>query len=94
MGAHLQLEQLTLLDSEPPAWRQFRADGDLEFFVTDFVGFVRAFSEPSLKAALCPQGGEGIEELYLRLEQRVRASPESFDFTVHVISALISYQGP
>ncbi|MEB3353435.1 MAG: hypothetical protein VKM34_04275 [Cyanobacteriota bacterium] len=58
------------------------------------MGFVRAFSEPSLKAALCPQGGEAIEELYRRLEPRVRASPEAFHFSVHVISALISHQDP
>ncbi len=94
LGAHLHLEQLALRDSQPPAWRRFRADGDLDAFVKDFVGFVRAFSEPSLKAALDPAGGGAIEELYHRLERHVRATPEAFDFTVHVISALISRQGP
>jgi hypothetical protein len=88
LGDRFVLEQIELRDSDPPAWQRYAADGDAAVFARSFVGFVRAFSEPSLRAALDP-GGAALDELYRRLEQRAADDPSSFAFTVHVLSAVI-----
>jgi hypothetical protein len=88
VGDRLTLEHVSLRDSEPPAWQRYATDGDAEAFARAFVGFARAFSEPSLRAALDPDGA-ALGELYRRLEQRAAADPRAFAFTVHVLSAVI-----
>jgi hypothetical protein len=56
-------EALTMANQAYQDWSHFLALRalDLDAFVKDFVGFVRAFGEPSLRAALNPEGGEAIE---------------------------------
>jgi len=69
LGERFELEHVALSDSETPAWQRYEADGDADVFARAFVGFVRAFSEPTLRAALDPDGAT-LDELYRRLEQR------------------------
>jgi SAM dependent carboxyl methyltransferase len=92
LGDRFELEHLELRDSETPAWQRYEADGDADAFARSFVGFVRAFSEPSLRAALDPDGA-ALDELYRRLGQRAAADPSAFAFTVHVLSAVIVRTG-
>ncbi len=89
LSDRFELERLELRDSEPAFWQHYQADGDAEAFARSFVGFVRAFSEPSLRVALDPDG-EAIGELYRRLERRAAVDPSAFTFTVHVLSAVIA----
>lgn len=88
LGDRFELEMSDLRDSEPPAWQRYATDGDAEAFAASFVGFVRAFSEPSLRADLDPDDA-ALDELYRRLEQRAAADPSAFAFTVHVLSAVV-----
>ena len=92
LGAHFEVEHLDVRDSEPPAWQRYREDGDAETFARSFVGFVRAFSEPSLRAAIDPDGA-ALGELYRRLERRAAADPSAFAFTVHVLSVVVVRTG-
>jgi len=92
LGERFELEHVALSDSETPAWQRYEADGDADVFARAFVGFVRAFSEPTLRAALDPDGAT-LDELYRRLEQRAAGDPSAFTFTVHVLSAVIVRTG-
>jgi hypothetical protein len=76
LADRFELEHLELRDSEPPFWQRYEDDSDAEAFARSFVGFARAFSEPSLRAALDPDG-ETLGELYRRLAQRAEADPSA-----------------
>jgi hypothetical protein len=89
IGRRLVLEHITIADSVNPASQRYRETGDAAAFAREFVGFFRAFSEPSLRAALDPRG-KAIDELYRRLEARLTAAADDFAFTVHVLTAVIA----
>lgn len=89
VGRRLALEHVSIVDSEHPAVARHRETGDTAAFAGEFVGFFRAFSEPSLRAALDPSGTV-TAELYERMEARLAAEPGDFDFTVHVLTAVIA----
>lgn len=89
IGDRLVLEHLALDDSVNPVWAAYQESRDLDAFAAGFVGFFRAFSEPSLVAALDPDGS-ALDELYRRLADAVRTSPDDFAFTIHVLSAVIA----
>jgi SAM dependent carboxyl methyltransferase len=89
LGRRLRLEQVAIADVANPASDRFEHDGDADAFARDFVGFFRAFSEPSLRDAIDPDG-DAIDELYRRLEDRIRADANHFAFVIHALSAVIS----
>ncbi len=89
VGERLRLEHLAIADVVNPASERYRADGDAVAFAAAFVGFFRAFSEPSLRAALDPEG-EAIDDLYRRLQARLTDRAETFDFTVHPATLVLS----
>lgn len=77
IGERLVLEHLDVGES-----------GDVAEDASDFVGFFRAFSQPSLRAALDPSG-RALPELYRRLEERVASRGEDFSFVVHPLTLVI-----
>ncbi len=89
VGRRLELERLEIADSTSPASEEYRRSGDAAAFARDFVGFFRAFSEPSLRAALDLEGTV-VDELYRRLETRLEANADDFRFVVHVVTAVIT----
>jgi gibberellin A4 carboxyl methyltransferase len=89
VGTRARLEHCAIADVANPAADRFEEDGDASAFARDFVGFFRAFSEPSLRAALAPRDG-ALDELYRRLEDRIRADATDFTFVVHALAAVIS----
>jgi hypothetical protein len=89
LGSRLHLEQVGIADVTNPARERFEQDGDARAFARDFVGFFRAFSEPSLRVALAPEG-DAIDELYRRLEDQIRADASTFTFVIHSLAVVIS----
>jgi SAM-dependent methyltransferase len=89
VGARLRLEHVEIADVVNPAVDRFETDGDASAFASDFVGFFRAFSEPSLRNALAPEG-DAVDELYRRLEERIRAEAADFSFVIHALAVVIS----
>jgi SAM dependent carboxyl methyltransferase len=85
----LELERCTVTDSPSPAVQYARETGDASRLAHDFVGFFRAFSEPTLRAAIDPEGS-AMDELYRRLQTRLVEAADEFDFTVHVLTAVIA----
>jgi hypothetical protein len=87
VGQRLSLEHMSIADSPNPAAERYRETGDAPAFARGFVGFFRAFSEPSLRAGLDLTEGAS-DELYRRLEGRLIAEADDFAFTVHVLTAV------
>jgi SAM-dependent methyltransferase len=89
IGARLRLEHLALVPVRSPFTERYRADGDAGALAVGFVGFFRAFSEPSLRDGLGLDDG-AVEELYRRLAERIEAAAAGFVFDVHALTLVIS----
>jgi len=92
IGQRLQLESLSLHAIANPATERYRSDGDSSAFAREFSGFVRAWSEPSLREAFSADDAV-FADLYQRLESRLRDAAADFVFEVHAIRAVIRRRG-
>jgi hypothetical protein len=89
IGTRLRLEHLALVPVPSPYTERYRADGDAGALAAGFVGFFRAFSEPSLRDGLGLDDG-AAEELYRRLAALIEAAAAGFIFDVHALTLVIS----
>jgi hypothetical protein len=89
VGDRLALEHVTMSRSPSPATERYRRDGDAAALGRDFVGFFRAFSEPTLRDGL-DLDGTALDELYRRLQARITASADEFAFVVHVLTIVLA----
>jgi hypothetical protein len=80
-----------------PYVERWREDGDAQRYARDYAGFVRGFTESSLRLGLFGRGGQGgdaedrlVDDYFARLERRFAADPErdAFrDWTLTVVLA-------
>jgi hypothetical protein len=89
VGDRLALEHVGMAASASPASERYRRDRDAAALGRDFVGFFRAFSEPTLRAALDPDG-TALDELYRRLQARITEAADEFAFVVHVLTIVLA----
>jgi SAM-dependent methyltransferase len=88
IGARLRVEHLEVEAVPNPFAGRYREDGDAAAFAASFVGFFRAFSEPSLRDGL-GLDDDAVEDLYRKLASRVEASATEFVFEVHALTMVI-----
>jgi cyclopropane-fatty-acyl-phospholipid synthase len=71
---------------------EFRRSGDVAAFAGAYTGFVRAFSEPVVRAAFNqPEGDVGtVEGLYERIRARLLAEPERYSWRFTLVAALLT----
>jgi hypothetical protein len=71
---------------------RLRRDGDVAAYAGAYTGFLRAISEPVVRAALArAEGGAGIvERLYERIRSRLIAEPERYAFRYIQVAALLT----
>lgn len=89
LSDRLELESLAIADSTHPVIERFADDGDRDALAAAMTGFFRAFSEPSLRAALALDDA-GLDDFYGRVKGLIRDQAESFSFEVHPITAVIA----
>jgi SAM dependent carboxyl methyltransferase len=87
LGEQLELLQQQIEPVENPYLTAYRNDGDRVAFARDFTSFFRAFSEPSLKEGLAASEST-LGELYQRLESRIGAEADTFDFQVNALTVV------
>lgn len=65
-----------------PFFVEFDRSGDAAKLADDYMGFLRASSEPVVRAALVGDDGDGsiIDELYQRIDARMKAEPQRYRF--------------
>jgi hypothetical protein len=78
------------LEVATPYIVEFRRVGDVAAYAAAYTGFLRAISEPVVRAALNrPQGGAAIvESLYERVRSRLLAEPERYLWR-YILSAVL-----
>jgi hypothetical protein len=89
VGEWLELQEERIAPVENPAAAAYREDGDAAAFARDFTAFFRAFSEPSLRAGL-QASEEAIEELYRRVQSRLKDEADRFVFEVNALTVVVT----
>jgi salicylate 1-O-methyltransferase len=89
LGEELELLEQQIEPVENPYLAAYWKNRDAAAFARDFTAFFRAFSEPSLAQGLAATGST-LQELYRRLESRIRAQSDTFDFQVNALTAVIA----
>jgi SAM dependent carboxyl methyltransferase len=75
-----------------PFLEEFRRGGDIATYAGTYTGFLRAVSEPVVRAAFNqPEGEVGpVECLYERIRARVLAEPERYSWRYILVAALLT----
>jgi hypothetical protein len=86
------IDRAEALEVPTPFFLEFRHGGDVSAYARAYTGFLRAISEPVVRAALMqPQAdGETIEALYERIEARLADEPERYLFRYMLVAALLT----
>ena len=86
------VERAEVLEVPTPFVVAFRRGGDVAAYAEAYTGFIRAISEPVVRAALNqPEGHAGVvESLYERIRARLLEEPERYQFRYILVAALLT----
>ena len=86
------VERAEVLEVATPFVVAFRRDGDVAAYAAAYTGFVRAISEPVVRAALNQpaDGAATVECLYERIRARLRAEPQRYWWRYIIVAALLT----
>jgi hypothetical protein len=86
------VERAEALEVPTPFSVAFRRGGDVAAYAAAYTGFLRAFSEPVVRAALHrPEAGAAtVDELYARVHARLLAEPERYWWRYLVTAVLLT----
>jgi hypothetical protein len=80
------------LEVPTPFSIEFQRTGDVAAYAAGYTGFLRAISEPVVRAAFGQQESESIsiERLYDRIRARLQAEPEHYMFRYFMVAVLLT----
>ena len=86
------VDRADTLEFPTPFLEEFRRGGDVATYAEAYTGFLRAVSEPVVRAALNqPEGEDGpVECLYERIHARLVAEPERYSSHFILVAALLT----
>jgi len=86
------IDRAETLEVPTPFVVEFRRGGDVAAYAGSYTGFLRAFSEPVVRAALNQSEGkvETVECLYERIHARLLAEPERYVFRYIMVAILLT----
>jgi hypothetical protein len=86
------VERAEALEVPTPFVVAFRLGGDVAAYAGAYTGFLRAISEPVVRAALNQPEGDTVivESLYERICARLLAEPERYSFRYILVAALLT----
>ena len=83
------VERAQELEVPMPFLVEFRRSGDVAAYAGAYTGFLRAISEPVVRAAFEPDGKVGtVERLYELIRARLLADPERYSCRFTLVGAL------
>jgi hypothetical protein len=87
-----RVDRAEALEVPTPFAVEFRRSGDVAAYAAAYTGFVRAVSEPVVRAALGQPAGETatVDSLYERIRARLVAEPERYLWRYLVVAALLT----
>jgi hypothetical protein len=86
------VDRAEALEIPTPFSVEFRRGGDVAAYASAYTGFLRAISEPVVRATLDQSQTEAttIEELYARVQARLLAEPERYWWRYIMVAALLT----
>jgi gibberellin A4 carboxyl methyltransferase len=86
------VERAEALEAPTPFIVEFRRGGDVAAYAGAYTGFLRAVSEPVVRAALNQAAGEAatVDSLYERIRARLLAEPERYLWRYILVAALLT----
>jgi hypothetical protein len=86
------VDRAEAMEVPTPFFVEFRRGGDVAAYAGAYTGFLRAISEPVVKAAFRQPDGEAetVERLYERIRARLQAEPERYLFRYILVAALLT----
>jgi hypothetical protein len=86
------VDRAEALEVPTPFAVEFRRGGDVAAYAWAYTGFLRAISEPVVRAALEQPAEQAatVERLYERVRARLRAEPERYLFRYILVAALLT----
>jgi hypothetical protein len=86
------VDRAEALEVPTPYIVEFRRGGDVAAYAGAYTGFLRAISEPVVRAALHHRQGEAatVESLYERVCARLLAEPERYAWRYILVAALLT----
>jgi hypothetical protein len=86
------VDRAAALDVPIPHVVEFRRGGDVAAYSESYTGFLRAISEPVVRAVVGQGEGETgtVDRLYERVRARLRAEPERYLWRYLVVAALLT----
>src|SRR5262249_39691719 len=86
------VDRAEALEVPTPFFVEFRRNGDAAAYARAYTGFLRAVSEPVVKAAFGrrKRGAATVEYLYERIQARLKAEPERYLFRYILVAALLT----
>jgi hypothetical protein len=86
------VDRADALEVPSPFVVEFRRSGDTATYARAYSDFMRAITEPVVRAAINPSGEESgtVNRLYERVRARVQADPERYLFRYLLVAALFT----
>jgi hypothetical protein len=86
------VDRAAALEVPTPFFLEFQLRGDAAAYAASFTAFLRAFSEPVIRAALNQLEGADmiVEGLYERVRARLLAEPQRYLFRYILVAALLT----
>jgi hypothetical protein len=86
------VDRAAALEVPTPFFLALRRDGDVATYAASYTGFLRAFSEPVVRAAIDDPASEAVivERLYERIRARLLTEPERYLFRYILVAALLT----
>jgi gibberellin A4 carboxyl methyltransferase len=86
------VDRVEALEVPTPFSVEFRRGGDVAAYAGAYIGFLRATTEPVVRAALSQPEGDvrTVESLYERVRARLLAEPERYSWHFILVAALLT----
>jgi hypothetical protein len=86
------VDRAEALEVPTPFYAALQRDGDLSAYAAAYTGFLRAISEPVVKAAFTQPDGEAeiVEHLYERIRIRLMEEPQQYLFRYILVAVLLT----
>jgi hypothetical protein len=86
------IDRAEALEAPAPFVVEFRRGGDVSDYAGAYTGFLRAVTEPVVRAALDQPAGEAgtVDDLYERVRARLIAEPERYSWRYTLVAALLT----
>jgi hypothetical protein len=84
------VDRAEAMEVPTPFFLNFQRDGNRDAYADAYTGFLRAISEPVVRAAFNQPEGEVVDALYDRIRARLQAEPDRYLFRYILVAALLT----